>query len=401
MHWYYWIAWFLIISQIFVVWFLGKNLKYALSNPWRNVNDHIPKTLLTVPCKGIDLTFDQNIESFFKQDYPEFIINFVVESTDDPAYGRLCELKEKFDSSSKAQEINILVAGKTSKCSQKIHNLLHSYDNCPDDITALAFADSDACVHSTWLREIVAPLVRNKTGVSTGYRWFVPKKYNIATIIMSITNAKVAQFLGKYEFNQAWGGSMAISREMFENLEVAKVWSNIVSDDLSLSYLVKKAKKKVIFVPTCIVASYESTTIPKLYEFARRQFIISRIYMPLTWTFALISSLYTVSGFWGSLTIAIYSQQNNIPRAGFYTVVPIVFIVSHWIKSIYRSTLVIKRLPSARKKLKLPIVLDFVFSPIYSVLLLVSILSSSVGRTITWRGIKYRLKSPYKTEILD
>ncbi len=401
MEWYYYIAWFLIATQFFVVWFFSRNLRYAISNPWKDNKDYQPKSLLTIPCKGLDLTFEDNIVSFLKQDYPDFIINFVVESEQDPAYQKLLELKEKYQNDSSAKSINVLVAGITSKCSQKIHNLLYSYDHCPKDIEALLFADSDACAGKDWIRHLVAPLKRKKTGVSTGYRWFIPRKNNISTVIMSVSNAKVAQFLGKYKFNQAWGGSMAISKEKFEEFKVPQVWSNVVSDDLSISYLARKANKKIVFVPSCMVASYEETTFPKLFEFSRRQFIISRVYMPWIWTFGLLSSIYTVTCFWGSIVLAVIALRNNVPNTTLYMTVPAVFVLAHWTKSVFRSITAMKLLPQEVSKLKIAMIADFIFSPFYSIGLLVSIVSASFGRVITWRGIRYKLVSPEKTEILD
>ena len=47
---------------------------------------------------------------------------------------------------------------------------------------------------------------------------------------------------------------------------------------ISLSYAVKDAHKKVEFVPGCLVATSESTTWAKLFEFGRRQFVITRFY---------------------------------------------------------------------------------------------------------------------------
>jgi len=70
-------------------------------------------------------------------------------------------------------------------------------------------------------------------------------------------NAKIAQQLGNTRFNQAWGGSMAIRVDVFRKVGLDKIWPKVLSDDLSLTYAVKKAGMKLAFVPTCLVASYE------------------------------------------------------------------------------------------------------------------------------------------------
>ena len=100
---------------------------------------------------------------------------------------------------------------------------------------------------------------------------------------------------------------MAIRVEVFRKLGLDKLWPKSLSDDLSLSTAVKKVGMKVAFVPACLVASYESTTWPELFEFGRRQFLITRVYAPWTWWFGLLSSLYSVLGIWATAGVAIYA----------------------------------------------------------------------------------------------
>lgn len=386
-------------KPFFSIGFL-KNFKYVISASWPHRKCYKPKTLLTIPSKGIDNSFEKNIASFILQDYPDFIINFVVESDHDPAYQKLSQLKKQYTQISKAKQINILTAGITKRCSQKIHNLLHSYHNCPDDIEVLAFADSDICAHSGWLEDMVCLLSQNKTGVTTGYRWFVPEDNNPASISLSIANAKIMQFLGQYKYNQVWGGSMAIKKENFEKLGIREIWPGALSDDYSLSYAVKKAGKKVVFIPGGIVASYEKTTWSKLFEFARRQFLITRVFMPEAWFFALVSSLYAVAGLFGSLEIAIYAMAAGLPDRGFYMAVPIVFVFCQLVNSLLRFFIIKVRLKENFKKMRITIITDFLISPFCSILILVCVLSAAFGRTITWRGVRYKLVSPDKTVVL-
>jgi ceramide glucosyltransferase len=219
----------------------------------------------------------------------------------DPAYAELLRLKDRLSKNSKAREVKILVAGQGKSCS---HNLLYCYERIGNDIDVIAFADSDICVKSNWLSHLVYPLRQSKNGAVSGYRWFVPEKNNTASLALSALNAKVAQLLGNTRFNQAWGRSMAIRTDIFRQLGLDKIWPKTLSDDLSLSRAVKKAGMKVAFVPACLVASYESTNWQKLFEFARRQFLITRLAAPGTWLFGSFSSIYSVLGLWGGILIA-------------------------------------------------------------------------------------------------
>ena len=291
MDWYYYIALAAIVFQLLFLIQVYNNHRYALKK-YRKKRWYRPQTVLIIPCKGLDSSFQENIASFFHQDYENYSLWFVVADKSDPAYTELCKLKKQLGKSSKAKEVQVLVAGHGQSCSQKNHNLLFCYNKIGDDTDVLAFADSDICVHNDWLSHLVYPLRKSKNGAASGYRWFVPEKNNLASLALSALNAKVAQMLGNTRFNQAWGGSMAIRIDVFRRLGLDKIWQKTLSDDLSLSREVKKARMKVAFIPACMVASYESTTWQQLFEFARRQFLITRVAAPGTWLFGFFSSLW-------------------------------------------------------------------------------------------------------------
>ena len=175
----------LIFTQLFFFYQMVRNYIYVIKKHFREELSYRPRTLLTVPCKGIDKEFEKNIKSFYEQDYDNYYLHFVVESGNDAAYGRLCELKEKFGTLTKAFEVRILVSGISSSCSQKLHNMLCSCNSAKADVEAMAFADSDACLRPEWLRHIVYPLRKDKNGAITGYRWFVPLRNNFASLLLS------------------------------------------------------------------------------------------------------------------------------------------------------------------------------------------------------------------------
>ena len=405
MDWYYYIALAAILSQLLFLIQTCVNYRYALTKYKKKRLLYRPRTALIVPCKGLDSAFQQNITSFFNQDYENYLLWFVVADKADPAYAPLCELKNRLSQSSKADEVQVLVAGFAQSCSQKNHNLLYGCQRIGSDVEVLAFADSDICVRSDWLSHIVHPLRYPKSGAASGYRWFVPKKNNLASLALSAVNAKIAQLLGNTHFNQAWGGSMAIRVDVFRQVGLDKIWPKALSDDLSLSYAVKKARKKVVFVPACLVASYESTTWGELFEFGRRQFLITRVSTPGTWWFGLCSSLYSILGLWGGAALAIYAAVKSSIinyQLSILVAVPILFFVAQLARAILRQEGMARKLLEEHwPKLKVAAVVDIAFFWLWSPLMLVLILSSAFGRTICWRGIRYKLLSPTQTIVLN
>jgi len=397
MDWYYYIALAAIVSQLVFLFQTHKNYRYAVKKYKRERSWYRPRTVLIIPCRGLDSAFQQNITSFFEQDYENYLLWFVVGDESDPAYDELCRLKDRLSQSSKAQDVQVFVAGRGRTCSQKIHNLLYCYEKISGDIDVLAFADSDICVRSNWLSHIVYPLRKAKNGAASGYRWFIPERNNLASLALSAMNAKVAQLLGNTRFNQAWGGSMAIRVEVFRKLGLDKIWPKALSDDLSLSIAVKKAGLIVTFVPACLVASHEVTTWRNLFEFSRRQFLITRVSAPKTWWFGLFSSLYSILGIWAAAGLAIYAGVIQNEHLFLFAAVPAVFFVSQLIRAILRQRMAGKLLGHERRKMRVACAADILGFWLWSLLMLILIISSAFGRTICWRGIRYKLLGPTET----
>lgn len=401
MNWYYYIAWLLVGVQLLFTYYAVRNHRYAMLKYDRKAGAvYRPRVALIVPCKGLDPQFDANIRSLLWQEYEDYRAYLVVQDRSDPAYARLCTIRDHLGSGSATPSVEILVAGPSTACSQKIHNLLYAIDRLDDDIEVLAFADSDVCVRSDWLARLVQPLRKPKRGVTTGYRLFVPTRNNLATLGLSAINASVAQMLGNSRFNQAWGGSMAVRFADFRRLGLPEIWKHTLSDDLSLSVAVKKAGMVVTFVPACLVASHASMSWSRLSEFCRRQFLITRVYAPLTWALGLLSSMGSVLGLWGTVAVAVYAAMAGAPHARFFAVIPVIFFAGQLFRVALRQSMASRLLKDHARRLRPAIVADVLGFWFWSLLLLIFILSSAFGRTIRWRGIRYRLLGPTETEVL-
>ena len=193
---------------------------------------------------------------------------------------------------------------------------------------------------------------------------------------------------------------MAIKVQLFKELGIEKLWQKALSDDFSLSCAVKNAHKKVEFVPGCLVATCESTTWVKLFEFGRRQFIITKVAAPQTWYFGLFGSVYSVFGLWACAGLAIYATVNHNPHVWLFTAVPVLFFTAQFTRAILRQSMARKLFAEDWAKLKVAAIADITLFWFWSLLMLVLILSSVFGRTICWRGIRYKLLGPTKTIVV-
>lgn len=193
---------------------------------------------------------------------------------------------------------------------------------------------------------------------------------------------------------------MAIRVEVFRQIGLDKIWPKAFSDDLSLSSAVKKAGLKIAYVPSCLTASYESATWGGLLRFARRQFLITRISAPRIWWFGLCGSLYSVLTLWGTAALAVYAAVIGEEHLLLFAAVPILFFISQMGQAILRQRMVGTLLTKDRHKMKLAMAADILAYWVWSLLLLFFIISSAFGKTICWRGIRYKLLSPTETIVL-
>src|SRR6185295_1430216 len=224
-----------------------------------------PRVVVFCPCKGIDPELRTNIQSILNQDYPAFRVVFVVESADDPAAAELRNLHAA-----------VLVAGIATERSQKVHNLIHAVEHAADDAEVFVFCDSDARFPRHWISDLIAPLEEETVAVSTGYRWYTASGSTPA-LFRSIWNASVVTALGSHSRNFAWGGSMALRRDVFERIGVREAWDRAVSDDFAVTLAARAARMRIVFVPTCLIPSHGDCTWIELLEFTTRQVIITRV----------------------------------------------------------------------------------------------------------------------------
>ena len=146
--------------------------------------DALPPVSVLKPICGLDDRLEENLRSFFSQDYPDYDVTFIVESGEDPAFTALRNLGIR----------NILIAGHATDCGQKVHNLAYAISHSGHTGGILVLCDSDARFSRHWLSKLVAPL--EATNITTGYRWYVAARANLPTLMRSGWNASSVGVLG-------------------------------------------------------------------------------------------------------------------------------------------------------------------------------------------------------------
>jgi len=333
---------------------------------------------IIIPCKGLPKDLENNLKGFFEQDHSNYEIIFVTESETDPAVPVIRSIIRGKDNA------KLAIAGLTKSCAQKNHNLLAAL-KLIDNPDILVFADSDIRPSPHWLRELTLPLASPKITATSGFRWLHAKNGTTGELTHSYVNVymyvlfSVACFIGGVGL---WGGSMAIRRKDFDELGVREKWSSAAVDDMSLSQIVMKNRKKAVVVPPCIVHTDDLIqTVKSTVSWFERQIMYLKAYQPLLWLVAFPFALAGV-GLVILLPFSILaSLSSNRSFLGMGGGAAVVFYVGELVTAMLYVLLgTMHRFPKF-----------LLLQPFLRVAQGVSYFRTYLTNTITWAGIKYNV----------
>ncbi|HEY0725104.1 MAG TPA: glycosyltransferase family 2 protein [Pyrinomonadaceae bacterium] len=349
-----------------------------------------PFVSVIAPGRGLEPGLADNLRPLLEQDYARYEVLFVFDRADDPAIQVVDELCR-----GSARIARTIIAGSATDSGQKVHNLCVAVTEVDPQSEVLVFVDTDARPEKNWLKNLVAPLADETLGASTGYRWFVPNRGGVASRLRGVWNASVASALGSDTAkNFCWGGSTAIRRTTFERLRVAERWRGTVSDDFTITRVLKEAKLPIHFTPHCLVASVGDCDFKELFEFTTRQIKITRVYASNLWLPLLLgSSLFAIVFFGGLILLTLQILKILSPTILLPLALLIIFTLGA-IKSFIRWRAIT---PVLNRDLLAHIFLG----PIASLLYLYNAIIAGFSRRITWRDITYELKSPTEAVIIS
>ena len=362
---------------------------YVRRETTRPLPDFQPFVSVIAPGRGLEAGLAENLRPLLTQDYARYEVLFVFDRADDPAI----EVVEQLTASAR-----IIIAGAATDSGQKVHNLRVATAQVDPESEVLVFVDTDARPGTQWLRQLVAPLADEALGASTGYRWFVPEKGGLASRLRSVWNASIASALGgDTSKNFCWGGSTAIRRRIFDRLAVNDRWRGTVSDDFTITSVLKEAKLPIHFTPNCLVPSVGDCDFSELLEFTTRQIKITRVYASHLWFPLLLgSSLFTIA-FFGGLILLILQILSIISPTIILPLVLIVIFALGATKSFIRFRAISLVLATSHLDLFAHVLLW----PFASLLYLYNAIVAGFSQRITWRGITYELKSPREAVIIS
>ena len=395
--------WFILLLGIITfifgivpIFFTLRFRAYVINYFKKGADEYRPKISIILPCKGIDPGFEDNLTALLNQDYPDFELVCVAATDDDPAYVFINSFMQQ---RSISLQLKLIVAGISTKRSQKVNNLLQALKKCRSETEVFVFVDSDIRPNKRFLANLVNPLQNSEVGAATGIRWYLPNHATAGSMLISVWAAGALPMMIDKHHNFAFGGANAIKKEVFEKAGIEKLLKGSLSDTFSITRGVKEAGLLIRFVPHCIVVSHEDSTIKETVEWSTRQTIITRVYSkPFWWTVFLTYSFSNAMLLTGILLIII----SMISKSAY--IVPAFFMLSLIPLEVLNVAMLISVV-----KYMIPEHIDslnqfkfryYFYAPFTSLLIMLNSIVSIFTNEITWRGVKYKLISPEETKIL-
>lgn len=333
-----------------------------------------PPASIIVPIKGYDEGLAENLASLANQDYPDYELIVVARTIQDVPDGVLPPIARL-----------ILAADGNPDTGEKVNNLLVAVGRVAHETEILAFADSDGRCTSGWLTSLVQGLNEDRAGASTGYRWHIPEPPDFWSLVRSVWNGVVAGELGQ-SARFAWGGAMAIRRDLFYTARVPEFWHGAVSDDYTLTAAVHAAGLRVVYAPGAYVASTDHIGGREFLRWIVRQMVIAKVHDPQLWTKAFAGHvLYCFA----QILAAIVAIQGHLVGLG---ALAAIFILG-MVKGANRLQLAKIVLPAYKDWFARHGWVHIWWVPIGTWVWMYSLLVSAFTTTIEWRGYRYELSA--------
>ncbi len=196
-----------------------------------------PGCTVVLPVKGCNRGRAHNGAHQLCSDYPgavEFI--FVVESTRDPAYAVALDL-EFTQTAPGPRSVRVVVAGRATNSSQKIHNMLEGVKQSAKSSKYVLFLDDDVRAHPQLINHLQAALEDDpKVFMATGYPLdLVPPGSNLWAHAAAAFHLVLVPAMSHGRTFFAWGGCMMFRQDdlVRDAYGLVSAWRNGgYSDDL-------------------------------------------------------------------------------------------------------------------------------------------------------------------------
>ena len=213
------------------------------SRPAPKADYALPPVTLLKPVCGLEPGLEENLESFFQQDYPDFEIVFGARDASDPALRIVRDLQNHYP----AVKVKFVLSGEPDRPNAKVCSLEKMHAAACTNYFVVS--DSDVRVTPNYLRDVIAPLLDGTAGLVFCLYRGVPTEgvwSRLEALGMSVemtSGVIVAGLLEGLKF--ALGPTMAIRREALQATGGFGGLADYCADDYVLGHRVDELGRKV------------------------------------------------------------------------------------------------------------------------------------------------------------
>ncbi len=228
------------------------------------LSESLPPVSILKPLHGMEARLQENLESFFRQDYPDYEILFAADESDDAALTVARELSAKYPKI----PCKIIVNGRPPWPNPPAYSFHCMTEVASHDI--LVTSDSDIIVAPNYLREIVPPLLNPNIGMVTcvyrggnaGGFWS-----GLDAIGMSVemtAGVLVANLLEGMKFGL--GPTIATRKDALSKIGGYRILGDYFSNDFVIGNLIEKAGYSVVLSHHIIEHVAPPMTFQKMWD---------------------------------------------------------------------------------------------------------------------------------------
>lgn len=238
----------------------------------------LPPVSVLKPLHGMEARLEENLESFFQQDYPSYEILFAADEASDAAL----EVAQHLCGRYPGVRSTILVTGRPPWPNPPAYSFHRMSEVAAHDI--LVTSDSDVHVSPGYLRGVVPPLLDRQTGMVTCvYRGTNAGGFwsGLDAIGMSVeltSGVLIVNMLEGMKFGL--GPTIAVRKDSMEKIGGYRVLGDYFSNDFVIGNLIEKAGYKVVLSDYVIEHVVPPMSLRRMWERQARWAVGTRYSRP-------------------------------------------------------------------------------------------------------------------------
>ena len=333
----------------------------------------LPPVVMIKPVRGLDHGARDNYLSFIHQDYPSFRILFTVDSPDDPAAFLIRDLEREWP-----DKVKLVVVSERTGQNRKMNKVAAVAREILSSSPYILVNDSDIRVPPSYLREIMRPMLADpKVGAVTCMQRGMPEGGFPSRLAALMLNSEaIPQGLVAYALlplTYLYGPTMLFSAEALRSIGGFDAMKDYLADDYHLGRLIHEKGYRIVLSHLMVDARIRDESLSGVIAHEVRWARTYSSLRPLGYSLSIFSKPFLFC-----LLAVLLGGIGGSPAMAFGAVG---LYVLHLALSSYLLREIVGQ-PLSHKDLSLWISREIL--SLYAYLM-------SFGRSILWRGYRYRI----------